>query len=85
MSGNFSQLSSSPLLPALLFSSSPSYPLLLFSLPFFQISVSFFYTKIQIIGENMTKIKTILTHWSLAQAGSSNEKNGVKNLVGLSL
>ena len=41
--------------------------------------------KYKYLSENETKFEAILTHWSLAQAGSSNEKNGVKNLVGLSL
>ena len=39
------------------------------------------------LRENETKFENILTHWSVAQAGSNDEekKIGVKNLVGLSL
>ena len=37
------------------------------------------------LGENLTKIENILTHWSVAQAGSNDEKKlEVENLVGLS-
>ena len=32
-------------------------------------------------GKNLTKIVNSLTHWSVAQAGLNNEKNGLKNLV----
>ena len=35
--------------------------------------VSFFNTKI--FRENKTKNENILTHWSVAQAGSKDEKN----------
>ena len=31
------------------------------------------------------EIENIVIHWSVAQAGSSDEKMGVENLVGLSL
>ena len=31
--------------------------------------------KFEYLGENETKKKTILTHWSVAQAGSNDEKN----------
>ena len=38
------------------------------------------------LSENETRNKNILTHWSVAQAGSSDEKiMRVENLVGLSL
>ena len=38
------------------------------------------------LRENETKFENILTHWSVAQAGSNDEKKlGVKNLVELSL
>ena len=40
--------------------------------------------KLEHLGEISTKIKTILTHYSVAQAGSNYEKK-VENLVGLSL
>ena len=31
--------------------------------------------KYEYLGENETKNKTILTHWSVGQAGSNDEKN----------
>ena len=38
------------------------------------------------LGENETKFENILTHWSVAQTGSNEEKKlGIENLVGLSL
>ena len=38
--------------------------------------VSIFDTKFRIyLGENKTKFENILTHWSVAQAGSNDEKN----------
>ena len=37
--------------------------------------------KYEYLSENETKFETILTHWSVAQAGSNDEKN----LFGLSL
>ena len=38
------------------------------------------------LSENETRNENILTHWSVAQAGSSDEKiMRVENLVGLSL
>ena len=40
--------------------------------------------KFEYLSENETKLENILTHWSVAQAGS-NEDLGVKNLIGLSL
>ena len=42
------------------------------------------FEKLKHLGEISTKIKTILTHYSVAQAGSNYEKK-VENLVGLSL
>ena len=40
-----------------------------------------FYEK---IGKNFTKIKIILTHWSVSDPGSNDEKKlEVKNLVGM--
>ena len=48
--------------------------------------VSFSTLKYEYLGKIETKNKNILTYWSVAQAGSNDEKNlGVKNLVGLSL
>ena len=42
--------------------------------------------KLEYLGENKTKKENILTHWSVAQAGSNDKKKlGVGNLVGLSL
>ena len=32
--------------------------------------------KYEYLGENETKNETFLTHWSVAQAGSNDEKNG---------
>ena len=41
--------------------------------------------KYEYLSENKTKNETVLTHWSVAQAGSKDEKKlGVENLVGLS-
>ena len=37
--------------------------------------VSFFDAKYEYLGENKTKSETVLTHWSVAQAGSNDEKN----------
>ena len=37
--------------------------------------------KLEHLGEISTKIKTILTHYSVAQAGSNYEKNRLKILV----
>ena len=34
---------------------------------------------------HLTKIENILTHWSVDQTDSNNEKMEVENLVGLSL
>ena len=31
--------------------------------------------KYEYLGENETKNQTVLTHWSVAQAGSNDEKN----------
>ena len=46
---------------------------------------SVFYTKIR-ITPSLTKSKNILTHWSVDQVGSKEEKNlEAENLVGLSL
>ena len=46
----------------------------------------FFILNFLLFGENKTKNKTILTRWSVAQAGSNDEKKlWVENLVGLSL
>ena len=42
---------------------------------FFLTPRGIFYAKIQ-MSENQTKIENILTHWSVAQAGSNDEKNG---------
>ena len=41
---------------------------------------------IEYLGENETKFENILTHWSVVQPDSNDEKNWEsKNLVGLSL
>ena len=46
----------------------------------------FFILNFEYLGENETKFENISTHWSVAQAGSNDEKKlGVENLVGLSL
>ena len=37
--------------------------------------VSFFILKFEYLSENETKIENILTHWSVAQAGSNDENN----------
>ena len=37
--------------------------------------VSFFILKFEYLSENQTKIENILTHWSVAQAGSNGELN----------
>ena len=48
--------------------------------------VSFFILNFEYLGENLTKFENILTHWSVAQTSSNDEKKlGVENLVGLSL
>ena len=40
----------------------------------------------EFLSENQIKKENILTHWSVAQAGSNDEKKlGFENLVGLSL
>ena len=36
--------------------------------------------KFEYLGENEIKIDTILTHWSVAQAGSNDEKNWVSKI-----
>ena len=42
--------------------------------------------KYEYLGENETKNQTVLTHWSVAQAGSNDEKKTeLENLIGLSL
>ena len=42
--------------------------------------------KFQYLSEILTKVKIILTRWSVAQAGLNNEKKlEVENLVGLFL
>ena len=42
--------------------------------------------KFEYLSEKETRNENILTHWSVAQAGSSDEKiMRVENLVGLSL
>ena len=43
------------------------------------------FEKLEHLGEILTKIKTILTHYSVAHANSNYEKKQVENLVGLSL
>ena len=51
-----------------------------------QRGVSFFILNFEYLGENETKNENILTHWSVAQASSNDEKKlKIKNLVGLSL
>ena len=51
-----------------------------------QRGVSFFILNFEYLGENETKNENILTHWSVAQASSNEEKKlKLKNLVGLSL
>ena len=46
----------------------------------------FFIINLKYLGENETKFEKSLTHWSVEQAGSNDEKKlGVKNLVRLSL
>ena len=47
---------------------------------FFLTPRGIFYAKIQ-MSENQTKIENILTHWSVAQAGSNGEKNWRSNLT----
>ena len=37
------------------------------------------------LGEFLTKIENILTHWSVAQVGSNYEKKKFENLAELSL
>ena len=44
-----------------------------------------FYEKLRLTRRNLSKIENILTHWSVAQAGSNDEKNGVEIITGLSL
>ena len=36
--------------------------------------------KYEYLGENKTKNENILTHWSVAQAGSNDEKNWGHNI-----
>ena len=43
------------------------------------------FEKLEHLGEISTKIKTILTQYSVAQAGSNYEKKQVEHLVVLSL
>ena len=51
-----------------------------------QVSVSkWISNKEQITRRKLKKIENILTLWSVAQAGSNEEKKEVENLVGLSL
>ena len=45
-----------------------------------------YHTKFEYLGENEAKFENILTHWSVTQAGSNDEKKlGIENLIGLSL
>ena len=46
----------------------------------------FWILNFEYLCKNETKFENMLTHWSVAQAGSNDEKKlGVENLVGLSL